>query len=154
MNEVVCKLINDWVDAEDKAKLAIRKSAFAEWLIQVLDNPSKTPLSPTEIDPDYPKLRCYRGTGRVLTVEDASVREKVYICISTDWKGEGVNSFDEMNGCPGAPVRHRRHSFHIPKEFLENGATKKMFQAWADDLRNERKEHEKKLLKEKLKELE
>jgi hypothetical protein len=152
---MILEKIQAWNQAEKEAKDAVRKSPFVRWLFEVLDKPGKSPLGPDDFDEEYPRLRCYRGTGHKMDVKSAFVRsdEYVMLTIATDWKGAEVSSFDESEGCPGAPARSRCHHFWVPKKLFLPEATKKEFAEWAAVTRNKATEEARRQIEKRAKAL-
>ena len=87
-------------------------------------------------DEDFPCLRCYRGTGYKISLASAWIPfdpgDIAVIQLDADYKGATVDSFDEAEGCPGAPVKTIRHELHVPVSLLRNPNNIKSFNAWAN----------------------
>jgi hypothetical protein len=108
---------------------------------RLIDNlRSKKPFAEPPSD-EYPRLRMYRGTGPRMELTLA-VKCRCGVCpadsyhlqIETDYVRRDVTSFDEVEGCPGAPVKSVKHFFSVPGAVLTN-PTQKAFDDWASEVR-------------------
>ena len=114
--------------AED-LRLTWRLSKFEELLGRNLL--SAKPIVPAPSS-EWPRVRCYRGTGPRVAIAHAHVRDNgiVSLAIDTDFKPADLDSASESEGCPGAPVKSVRFYLEVPAELLAN-PTKGLFAAWA-----------------------
>lgn len=127
--------IKDAQDADEALRLSWQyKNPFRDMLMRNLDSKDRIFEAPSE---DFPRPRCYRGTGykcRLVKAVYYKNEDKVRIEFETDYVEAGVDSFMESEGCPGAEVKAVRHEIVVPCSLLEN-PTKTAFKEWADKFR-------------------
>lgn len=138
-------------EAKEVRYKAWRNSKLKKALIENLDDPKKTILG--ALDEEYPRLRCYRGQGQKLTLEDAFMREDSgCVVIMTDWVHRSVTIWDESEGCPGAPIKVKSHHIDgIPKKLFDDKTfSQSTFNIWARRERDDARDSKRKRLKEEL----
>jgi len=110
------------------------RSEFRKMLIENLN--SKRPV--VESPEEYPRLRCYRGTGHVVKlIQVTPTDENAIITIKATYVHEGVDVFDESEGCPGAPTEDRQFQLYVPNELFTD-FTRRKFHVWAQEIYRQR----------------
>lgn len=120
------KHITDVQEANEARWQAWRDSALRQMIIDNIANI----VAPTS--KEYPRLRCYRGCGPCLKLKSAVYHRQdkvVSLCLETDFVHESVSTFEESEGCPGAPVKTVQFTIVLPEELI-NDPTKAAFRKW------------------------
>jgi hypothetical protein len=109
-----------------------RLGKFRHLLLENLRGSRPVILPPSE---EYPRLRQYRGTGPRCDLVDAykpyDAPGEVLLVLSLDYVHADVSTFDEAEGCPGAPVRATNADLLVPSWLLRDEPRAAEFDAWA-----------------------
>lgn len=118
------------LDAQEALGEAWRKSALKKLLIENLSG--TMPIVPPPSD-EFPRLRCYRGTGYVLRLIKSfhwRKEQQVRLTLRTEYVERSVDRMMESEGCLGAATETVQFDVIMPEMLVEN-PTKKAFDKWA-----------------------
>jgi len=110
-----------------------RMGEFGRMIRKHLMNDKKLIVQSSDPE-EYPRLRCYRGTGHKFELVRAIIYDReippvVVFTVRADWVNAGIDPMQESEGCPGADVRTLEHEFRAPLELVKN-PTQKEFDVW------------------------
>jgi hypothetical protein len=133
--------IDRWRQSEAEVERLWNRGPFRELLIVNLRSRQPVIDPPSE---EFPRLRSYRGQGPHVKFNRAGAclcgecpEGNYHLSVDVDYVSAEISEFEEVEGCPGAPVQTERLHLSVPRALLQN-TTQAAFEKWA---RAERKKH-------------